>query len=226
MQMVFTSGPDVCVLLSSWHVHSAAQWTLLCLAVLAMATGREFLIAHRQHRSRARRLAQLDARKARALRTSASKAPAALTQALLQEEAVDGAVDEPRSTEMRTSAAQSVLSSGDVVVSAVDAAYYGVSLLLAYLLMLLVMTYHVGVIAAVVLASGVGHCVVGLAFTAAWRRQRADARVEPGAEDAQQSAVSVGLVPVTGRLFMVDAVQPASDPCCANVDAADEHFSS
>ena len=74
MSMFFTSSSSVCVFLQSWRVHSALQWLLLAVSVLAMAVCREWCVASRQHRARQRRVQLLDRRRKRLLQLRLAEA--------------------------------------------------------------------------------------------------------------------------------------------------------
>ena len=254
MSMFFTHSSDVCVLLQAWRVHSLVQWLLLAVAVLAVAVCRELLIAHRQHRARQRRAEQVEAKRRLVLQadvrshptkaqpstsssaSSSSSSSTALAMGGLSSPLMD---DERRpwphdalgsastSASASSSAPLSLWSTllwSDVWVSLCDGVSYALSLLLAYVLMLLVMTYNVALIGLVVLASSAAHVCVCLAFTALWRREVEERgrQAEAEALDTAGSAEAGGRLPVSTALLLVqqssEALKAASDPCCNDLD--------
>ena len=251
MSMVFHSSSTVCVLLSGWYVSSAAQWLLLALFVAALAAAREFLLVYRQHRARQRRLQHSEAREANAPLSakSAFSTPAAAPSSSSSSGPLSlswpssparrprwaGTDDDSasrRSSLLPPSVDASSLSTlpaslswSDVSVAGVDSLIYLLSVTLAYVLMLLVMTYNLPLCALVVLLSAAAHLTVNLAFTACWRREaqlRAARRLSDadgehslraGQRQQRDGYVEVGAPPV-----LIEEVRAASDPCCGQVD--------
>ena len=136
------------------------------------------------------------------------------------------------------SALPGALSWSDVSGACVDSAIYLVSVTLAYVLMLLVMTYNVMLCALVVLLSAAAHLAVNLGFTAWWRRdaqtraarliktERDTAAAGHGYADGdgegegrqQQQQQRGGYVAVGAPPVLVEEVRAVSDPCCGQVD--------
>ena len=254
MSMVFHSSSTVCVLLSGWYVSSALQWLVLALFVAALAGLREFMLVYRQHRARQRRLHQIELREAATHDTAkpaptapSSSDPVSLSWPSSPVRSSRRTADESNShhfalldsgddtsSALSTSLARQppALSWADVSNASVNSAIYLLSVLLAYVLMLLVMTYNVPLCALVVLLSAVAHLLVNLSFTAWWRRDAqlrlarrmnhardGEADVNVGAQ-SQRRQQRGGYVEVGAPPVMVEEVRAASDPCCGNVDEA------
>ena len=250
MSMVFHSSSAVCVLLSGWYVSSGGQWLLLVLFVASLAGLREFLLVYRQHRARQRRLLRTEQRDNAALSPADKPAPMHSSSEPLSlswpssparffrptERAVEQH-DSRRSallssqpgvgTSPLLSQLPSTLSWSDVGSASVDSLNYLVSMSLAYVLMLLVMSYNVSLCVLVVLLSAVAHWSVNLCFTAWWRRdaQLRAARRISHARDSEADGVQHhhrqqrgGYVEVGAPPVVIEEVRAASDPCCGNVD--------
>ena len=242
MEMFFTSSQSVCVFLSSWHVHSSLQWAVLVLSITVMALCRELLIAHRQHRDRQRRLdlsekAEMtkvgEGGKTVGQRTPPLTLPTT-TGPLARPLMEDGEEEGEEALAKTSNGLLSTLDGADLLYGGLDGVYYALTLLLAYLLMLLVMTYNVTVIAIVIVASTFAHVLVSLSFTAWWRREaeqrkRRNARRSRRAEEAatREGVVGGGVQREGGNTtapppYLLDelasAPLPTNDPCCADID--------
>ena len=253
MSMVFHSSSSVCVLLSGWQVSGGAQWLLLVLFVAGLAGLREFMLVYRQHRARQRRLQQSELSDA-AARANSHTAKSASLQPSSEPVSLSWPVSPSRASRRSDRVADSyeALSSGvetssllskslaqlpsalswsDVSSASVDSLIYLLSVTLAYLLMLLVMTYNVQLCVLVVLLSAGAHFAVNLSFTAWWRRdaQLRAARRITSARDSEaamggtvqslhQQQQRGGYVEVPAPPVVIEEVRAASDPCCGSVD--------
>ena len=208
MSMAFSVSSSVCVLLSSWYVQDAAQWTLLVLGVLMLAVTREFFVVHRQHRARVRRLDSID-------QTISATDNA---QALSSDD--HGAGSERFHEAWPSSTRGAALPPLVPVALLEDCAYYAITVACAYLLMLLVMTYNVALFLLVVALSAVAHLVIKVAFVA---YGRSATRGAVAGSSGWSKFTEGDPTATTDRSYVaplsVDEVKAASDPCCADVDS-------
>jgi hypothetical protein len=177
MAMTFGFPSSVCVLFSSWDVHSAGSWAGVIFAIFGTALLREFIIVYRQERSFRRRLNK----KRQAL--SGNSSTSALSALFHQ---------------------------------FIDSLSYTISLGLAYLLMLVVMTYHGGLFISVVCLTGLANfiCSYGLIlYRRRYTKLEQSSEFSHGLlESSQTSAVNYVSPP---------AIRTAVDPCCADLDIDD-----
>jgi len=123
MAMYFGFSKNVCVWLAGWHVTNNAQYTGTIIAILGVCALREWLTAYRQKRHQI---------KAALRRQRSGKEQAAL---------INDSDNGINSTELKPPSVCEVF---------VESSWYALNVTLAYLLMLLIMTYNVGICLAVI----------------------------------------------------------------------------
>jgi len=142
MQMYFGATENVCVWLASWHVTNGAQFAGAVIGILAGCALREWITAYRQKRHQ---------NKSAERRRAAEK-----DQRLLD------------------SAAASLNSPSRVGPSAleifIESTWYAINIVIAYLLMLLIMTYNIGICLTIIL----GLWAFNFLFTFIYSRSGAD----------------------------------------------------
>jgi hypothetical protein len=129
MAMYFGASTNTCLWLESWHVTNGVQFFGSVVAIVALCFLREWITAYRQKRFNDR------ARFAREQK-----------QTLL----------DPASGKVNTRQAVAPPSAIEVLV---ESTFYSVNVTLAYLLMLLIMTYNVGICLAVILGLFAGNFI-------------------------------------------------------------------
>jgi len=123
MAMYFGTTKNVCVWLSSWHVTNGAQYAGAVIGILAMCALREWITAYRQKRHQ--------------LKAAERRQKAGKDQRLI--DSASSAVNaSPRNAP----------SAFDVFV---ESSWYTLNVTIAYLLMLLIMTYNVGICVTIML---------------------------------------------------------------------------
>ena len=194
MQTVFETSDDVCVFLASWHVTSGGQWLALAVGVFLAALFREWLVAHRQHRARSQR-------------RSGAKTQSSLPLGHMEKLAsplLDSSAHSPAPSFPATQ------GHGDALNCLTGSGYYLLTLALAYLLMLLVMTYNVAVFALVVMSSALANFICSYGMLWYWKRHAVARHL-----DGETVAPANG-----GTDDMETKLQ--QDPCCADLDLGDE----
>lgn len=200
MQSVFGTSSDVCIFLASWHVTSSGQWLALSLCIFLGALFREWLLVHRQHRARLNK--RSDLRKKTSSPTSSIEK---LASPLL-----DSSPFSPLSPARPTATSN---HGEDAVNCLIGAGYYLLTLVLAYLLMLLVMTYNVAVFVLVVLSSASANFICSYGMLWYWKRHNVST-VQHNDD---------GNNPASGSRASDDMdIKMQQDPCCADLELGDE----
>ena len=195
MQTVFETSNDVCVFLASWHVTSGGQWFALSIGVFLGALFREWLLVHRQHRARSQR-------------RSGAKTQASLPLGHMEKFAsplLDSAAHSPALSPPATQ------RHGDALNCLIGSGYYSLTLVLAYLLMLLIMTYNIAVFALVVISSALANFICSYGMLSYWRRHVVVRHVDDGETVTSANG---------GTDDMETKLQ--QDPCCADLDLGEE----
>ena len=172
------------ILLPGLNVATVPQYLSLCLLAAALCLFKEYLVNHRIQLSRTSRA-----------RRKTSNAPS-LAPATTANDVDDHNADNEHSLPLMSPAASRPLLTPNPGATSLLAAYspsllYAANMLLAYVVMLLVMSYNVGLIAVIVVASAVGHYY----FTKpddvddsrrVWSRDGRDGRGRSGSKGKQQ----------------------------------------
>jgi copper transporter 1 len=147
MKMTFGWGVDVCILFDSWHATSGLQYFFAVVMIAVTCIARELLVGYRANVARSGR------RRFTAKSTSAN----GNTELLL-----GGVATSEASSVVVTKRAQR--TTGERVC---ESALYALSVLLAYLIMLVVMSYNGGVFITVLMGSFAGHFIATMAWHSA-----------------------------------------------------------
>ena len=202
MQSVFGTSSDLCVFLASWYVTSGGQWFALSLGIFLGALLREWLLVHRQHRARMKK--RVNTNKKSSLSTSSTGSIGKLASPLL-----DSSSFSPLSPSRPTTTAY---NGEDAINCLIGAGYYLLTLVLAYLLMLLIMTYNVAVCALVVLSSALANFICSYGMLWYWRTQTGSTVQHEGD----------GNSPAHGNRADDMDLKMQQDPCCADLDLGDD----
>jgi len=166
MNAWFTLSRQTTVLFEHWDVYRTSEWVLCCFAILGLSLCRESLSLYRVHRARqlahAVRIKRAEYRKANAKKPASSYThvfhPASfqLSEPLLEKtDASPGSAPAPY---------PSATAFEIVMTQTVDSFYYLLSLCFGYLLMLIIMSYNVGLCVIVVLSCFVSHLLLHLLY--------------------------------------------------------------
>jgi len=164
------------ILLPGLTIVTVPQYLALCTLTALLCLFKEYLIAHRIQLSRTVRS-----------RRKSSNGPSLSSPSSAPVGGDENGVEDEHTLPLMSPAPSRPLLTATAATSSLLAAYYpsllyGANMLLAYIVMLLVMSYNVGVIAVIVLASAVGHYYftrpddVDDGSRRAWGREGSDSR--------------------------------------------------
>jgi len=149
MWMLFVMTKDTCILVNDWHIKTALEWFGAVVAIVAFCLFREWVAMYRQHRHQ-----QLIVAASRRKSNSDEKAVG------LPVTSGGGAVDDNERTPL-ASRRRARISTWDQFV---ESFFYAINLTTAYILMLVVMSYNVGLISAVIGGCWFSNFVMSLYF--------------------------------------------------------------
>ena len=194
MQMVFGVSSNTCIFLARWGISDAASWVAACFGILLLAFLREGLQVYRVHRAFTKKQQDNLARMYHRDPSVAAKLghaqneyhqyqsghqvlPTTSSSSSIREApkghlelGVTGTVTPAEYRALSNSPVPFARSSPGVLTAhLIESTYYFLSLVLGYLLMLLIMTYNVGVCLMVVFGCFLAHFLCTYLYDTRWR---------------------------------------------------------
>ena len=250
MNMYFGVDSGFCVFLKEWRVSDAAQWAAAFFGILFLCFLREALTVWRVHQNmsqrqndRLRRMYARDPATARrvgvdvrSLTSDSTPAPEPASSVALGSSKYPGVQrSEPLLNNASGVASESGPASSPAVLRSLPAAhsetlllllesiYYLFSLVLAYLLMLLIMTYNVQICLLVVCGCAFAHFTCNLLYQRLVRRQSV-AAVRALTVEFQRAQREGGAVQQGDQADKIIAYAPPTggDHCCDDIDFGED----